>query len=507
MRDLFVDPANSRCRSGARWIAHRPQGVSTGASVVVNTNRSMRCAALLLLLLRAEAWADGPESQRPPNFVVIFCDDLGYGDLGSFGSKTIRTPHLDRMAQQGQRWSQFYVGASVCTPSRAALMTGRLPIRSGMCSSRRRVLFPNSKGGLPQAEVTIAEALKQRDYVTACVGKWHLGHLPEFLPTAHGFDSYYGIPYSNDMGLTPQPKGKKRLAYYAANRAVDLAYWGRVPLMEGAKIIERPVDQTSLTRRYTERAVQFIQDNRQRPFFLYLAHNMPHVPLFRSEKFRNVSAGGVYGDVIQEIDWSVGQVLDTIRTAGLEKNTVVVFTSDNGPWLWFRDHGGSSGPLRGGKGGTFEGGMREPTVIWGPGIVQPGEVAELGATMDLLPTFCALAGVAAPADRTLDGHDLSGVLKGTGKSPRQTVFYYLGTEVWAVRHGRYKMHVKTVEPAYGEGKTVTTHDPPLLFDLSVDIGERNNVAAEHAEVLAELTALVGVHRASIKSVPAQLEIR
>jgi len=473
----------------------------------VNPNCVTKCAALLLLLLHVEAWADAPEPQRPPNFVVIFCDDLGYGDLGSFGSKTIRTPHLDRMAQQGQRWSQFYVGASVCTPSRAALMTGRLPIRSGMCSSRRRVLFPNSKGGLPQAEVTIAEALKQRNYVTACVGKWHLGHLPEYLPIAHGFDSYYGIPYSNDMGLTPQPKGKKRLAYYAANRAVDLDYWGRVPLMEGARIIERPVDQTSLTRRYTERAVQFIQDNRQRPFFLYLAHNMPHVPLFRSEKFRNVSAGGVYGDVIQEIDWSVGQVLDTIRTAGLEKNTVVVFTSDNGPWLWFRDHGGSSGPLRGGKGGTFEGGMREPTVIWGPGIVQPGEVAGLGATMDLLPTFCALAGVDLPAGRVLDGYDLSHVLKGKGNSPRQTVFYYLGTEVWAVRHGNYKMHLKTVEPAYGEGKTVTAHDPPLLFDLAADLGERNNVAAAHAEVLEQLAALVMQHRASIKSVPSQLEIR
>ena len=456
--------------------------------------------AILFSLLSTVGLAASSRENGAPNFVIVFCDDLGYGDLGSFGSKTIHTPHLDRMAQQGQRWTQFYVGANVCTPSRAALLTGRLPIRSGMCSSRRRVLFPDSKGGLPAGEVTIAEALKTRGYATACIGKWHLGHLPEYLPTAHGFDSYYGIPYSNDMGLTPQPKGKQRLRYYDA-------YWGRVPLMQGREIIERPVEQTTITRRYTERAVQFIQDSRDRPFFLYLAHSMPHVPLFRSAKFQDVSAGGVYGDVIQEIDWSVGQVLAAIRAAELEQNTVVVFTSDNGPWLWFQEHGGSAGPLRGGKGGTFEGGMREPTVIWGPGIVRPGEIDELGATMDLLPTFCRLAGIEPPADRPLDGHDLSAALRGTGKSPRQTVFYYLGTEVWAIRHGNYKMHLKTVEPAYGPDKTVTTHDPPLLFDLAKDIGERDNIAGANSAVIEELKARVADHRGSLQPVPLQLERR
>ena len=463
--------------------------------------------AILFSLLSTVGLAASSRENGAPNFVIVFCDDLGYGDLGSFGSKTIHTPHLDRMAQQGQRWTQFYVGANVCTPSRAALLTGRLPIRSGMCSSRRRVLFPDSKGGLPAGEVTIAEALKTRGYATACIGKWHLGHLPEYLPTAHGFDSYYGIPYSNDMGLTPQPKGKQRLRYYDACRAVDLAYWGRVPLMQGREIIERPVEQTTITRRYTERAVQFIQDSRDRPFFLYLAHSMPHVPLFRSAKFQDVSAGGVYGDVIQEIDWSVGQVLAAIRAAELEQNTVVVFTSDNGPWLWVQEHGGSAGPLRGGKGGTFEGGMREPTVIWGPGIVRPGEIDELGATMDLLPTFCRLAGIEPPADRPLDGHDLSAALRGTGKSPRQTVFYYLGTEVWAIRHGNYKMHLKTVEPAYGPDKTVTTHDPPLLFDLAKDIGERDNIAGANSAVIEELKARVADHRGSLQPVPLQLERR
>ena len=463
--------------------------------------------AILFSLLSTVGLAASSRENGAPNFVIVFCDDLGYGDLGSFGSKTIHTPHLDRMAQQGQGWTQFYVGANVCTPSRAALLTGRLPIRSGMCSSRRRVLFPDSKGGLPAGEVTIAEALKTRGYATACIGKWHLGHLPEYLPTAHGFDTYYGIPYSNDMGLTPQPKGKQRLRYYDACRAVDLAYWGRVPLMQGREIIERPVEQTTITRRYTERAVQFIQDSRDRPFFLYLAHSMPHVPLFRSAKFQDVSTGGLYGDVIEEIDWSVGQVLAAIRAAELEQNTVVVFTSDNGPWLWFQEHGGSAGPLRGGKGGTFEGGMREPTVIWGPGIVRPGEIDELGATMDLLPTFCRLAGIEPPADRPLDGHDLSAALRGTGKSPRQTVFYYLGTEVWAIRHGNYKMHLKTVEPAYGPDKTVTTHDPPLLFDLAKDIGERDNIAGANSAVIEELKARVADHRGSLQPVPLQLERR
>jgi arylsulfatase A-like enzyme len=463
-------------------------------------------AAVLSLFVASETRAAvQPSNERPANFVVIFCDDLGYGDLQCFGSMTIKTPHLDAMAEQGQKWTQFYVGACVCTPSRAALLTGRLPIRSGMCSSRRRVLFPDSKGGLPASEITIAEALKAKGYATACVGKWHLGHLPEFLPTAHGFDSYYGIPYSNDMGLTPHPKGKKRLGYYDANKAVDLSYWGLVPLMEGDKIIERPVDQTTITRRYTEHAVEFINENKDKPFFLYLAHNMPHVPLFRSEKFTDVSQGGIFGDVIEEIDWSVGQVLGAVRDSGLDKNTIVVFTSDNGPWLWFTDHGGSAGPLRGGKGGTFEGGMREPTVVWGPGIVKPGVVNELGATMDLLPTFCSLAGIKPPTDRTLDGHDLSAVVRGTGKSPRQTVFYYLGTEVWAVRHGDLKMHLKTVEPAYGRGRTVKAHDPPLLFNLAKDIAEKEDIAASHADEIAKLRKLIAAHRESIKPVPNQLE--
>ena len=284
---------------------------------------------------------------RTPNLIVIFCDDLGYGDLGVFGHPTIKTPHLDRMAAEGQKWTNFYVAASVCTPSRAALLTGRLPIRSGMCSNRRRVLFPNSKGGLPASEITIAEMLKPAGYATACIGKWHLGHLQQYLPTRNGFDSYFGVPYSNDMDrVAGSPRGRE--AFWKPK----FEYWN-VPLLRDEAIVERPADQNTLTRRYAREAVAFIRKNRSRSFFLYLAHTMPPVPLFRSDDFAGESLRGRYGDVIEEIDWSVGQVLQTLRDTGLDRNTLVVFTSDNGPWLIFNEHGGSAGLLRGGKGGTF----------------------------------------------------------------------------------------------------------------------------------------------------------
>ena len=274
-------------------------------------------------------------------------------------------------------------------------------------------------------------------------------------------------------------------------------------------MVERPAVQTTITRRYTEERRQ-VHSRPTRTETVSLSTSPTACRTcryFASSRFlrHQFQPRGLYGDVIEEIDWSVGQVLAAIRAAELEQNTVVVFTSDNGPWLWFQEHGGSAGPLRGGKGGTFEGGMREPTVIWGPGIVRPGKIDELGATMDLLPTFCRLAGIEPPADRPLDGHDLSAALRGTGKSPRQTVFYYLGTEVWAIRHGNYKMHLKTVEPAYGPDKTVTTHDPPLLFDLAKDIGERDNIAGANSAVIEELKARVADHRGSLQPVPLQLE--
>ncbi|WP_152052995.1 sulfatase family protein [Tautonia marina] len=463
-------------------------------------------APLLLSLLPMLATAPTIEKDNDaprPNLVVIFTDDLGYGDLSCYGHPTIATPNLDRMAAEGQRWTQFYVGASVCTPSRAALMTGRLPIRSGMCNTRRRVLFPDSAGGLPASEITLAEALKDLGYATAMVGKWHLGHLAEFLPTNHGFDSYYGIPYSNDMDrVASAPEGR------VAITEPEIEYFN-VPLLQDTRIIERPTDQRTLTRRYTEQSLRFIRDHAQgdQPFFLYLAHSMPHVPLFRSEAFVDASRRGLYGDVIEEIDWSVGQILDTIRELGIAEETLVVFTSDNGPWLTYDQQGGSAGLLRNGKGSTWEGGMREPFLAWWPGTIPTGQVVpDLGSTMDLLPTAVRLAGGEPPSDRVLDGVDLRPALFGAGPSPRDSMFYYRGTELYAVRLGPYKAHFITQEP-YGRDTNRIEHDPPLLFHLEHDPSERFDVSADHPEVLATIQALADAHRASVEPVPNQLEAR
>ena len=346
----------------------------------------IRLAACLAGLTLAICTVCITEAAEKPNVVIIFCDDLGYGDLGCFGHPTIATPNLDRMAMEGMKLTQFYSASPVCTPSRAALMTGRLPVRSGMCSDKRRVLFPNSGGGLPEQEVTLAEAMSKAGYATACIGKWHLGHLPQFLPTSNGFDSYFGIPYSNDMDRVNDAPRRQN-----AFRDPKIEYWN-VPLMRNLKIVERPADQTTITRRYTEEAIAFINQNTDRPFFLYLPHSLPHVPLFRSREFAGVSRRGLYGDVIEEIDWSVGQILQTLRNSQLDKKTIVWFTSDNGPWLSFRDHGGSAGLLRAGKGTTWEGGMREPAIVWWPGSIAAGQVStELVTTMDIYTTRDSLA--------------------------------------------------------------------------------------------------------------------
>ncbi len=443
------------------------------------------------------AFAD-EKPRKKPNFIIIFADDLGYGDLGCYGHPTIRTPNLDRMAGEGQRWTNFYVGASVCTPSRAALMTGRLPIRSGMCSDVRRVLFPDSAGGLPPGEITLAEALKPQGYTTACIGKWHLGHLPQYLPTNNGFDSYFGIPYSNDMDRVGGPKGRE------AFRDPKAEYWN-VPLMRDEEIIERPADQNTITKRYSEEAVRFIERNKDRPFFLYLAHNLPHVPLFCSDDFRDTSLRGLFGDVVEEIDNGVGRILATLKTEGLAENTFVVFTSDNGPWLTFNQHGGSAGLLREGKGCTFEGGMREPCLMWWPGTIKPAVIRDLGATMDLYPTILRLAGAEVPTDRVLDGFDLRPVLFGKGPSPRDVVFYYRGVRLHAVRKGPYKAHFIT-QSGYGGDKPVT-HDPPALYHLGHDPSEKYDIAKDHPEVIADIMKEVERHRSTLTPGEDQLARR
>jgi arylsulfatase A-like enzyme len=442
------------------------------------------------------AFATEKAKTSRPNFIVILADDMGYGDMGAFGHPTIKTPNLDKMAFEGQKWTSFYVAAPVCTPSRAGLLTGRLPIRTGMSSEKRRVLFPNSKGGLPANEITIASALKSSGYSTACVGKWHLGHLPQYSPKAHGFDLYFGIPYSNDMDLL---EGKNYTGS-VVNPKID---YFNVPLMRNSEIIERPADQTTITKRYTQEAQKFIGENKDKPFFLYLAHSMPHVPLFRSKEFENKSLRGIFGDVIEELDWSVGEILSTLKQNGLDENTLVVFTSDNGPWLIFQEQGGSAGLLTGGKGGTNEGGMREPTIFRWPGKLKPGVVMDMATTMDLLPTLTGIANITLPNDRIYDGYDMSPVLFGTGKDPRDIVYYYRDTQVFAIRKGDYKAHFITQSEYSNDGPKI--QETPLLFNLNIDPSEKYNIALKHPEVIAEMKKILEVHRAGLVPVENQLE--
>lgn len=455
----------------------------------------MRGLLLAAAVLIATAHGLAAQAGAPPNIVIIFADDLGYGDIGAFGAPNIRTPRLDAMAAEGQKWTSFYV-QPVCSPSRAALLTGRLPVRNGMFGTpggtAPKVFRDNAAAGLPLEELTIAEVLKSRGYATGMVGKWHLGQQTEFLPVRQGFDWWLGLPFSHDMRMTvPRDKGLQTDAYYQPKPE----YWD-VPLMRNNDVIERPVDHRTLTKRYTEEAVRFITANLARPFFLYLAHSLPHIPLARSDAFVGHSAGGMYGDTVEEIDWSTGQVIDALRKAGIDRRTLVIFTSDNGPWLPFKTHGGSSGPLKEGKGTTWEGGVRAPAIFWWPGTVRPGAVTDMGSGLDLIVTAAALAGATLPRDRVLDGVNLSAVLRGSGPGPRDKLFFYWDSELRAIRKGNYKAHFIT-SGAYGEGEPRAVHMPPLLFDLAQDPGERFNVAAAHPDIVADLIKEAEAHRRTV----------
>jgi arylsulfatase A-like enzyme len=458
---------------------------------------SNRWLAALLLSTAASALAAEDPAARPPNVILVVADDLGWGDLSSYGHPTIRTPHLDRMAREGQRWTSFYAGAPYCTPSRAALLTGRLPVRSGMASESYTVLYPDSTGGLPASEVTIGEILEGRGYETAVIGKWHLGHRPEFLPTRHGFDLYFGIPYSNDMDAVPDTPAtrieKPRNEYF------------NVPVYRDEKVVERPARQDTITRRYVEESIRFIQANRDRPFFLYLAHTMPHVPLFADTPFAGRSPRGPYGDVVEEIDGGMGRLIETLAALGLDRRTLVVFSSDNGPWRGQQGLGGSAGLLRDGKGTTFEGGVRVPAIFWWPGTIAPGVVREMGSLLDVLPTLAALAGAPRPEGRVLDGYDLTSVLRGAGPSPRRTYFYYRSATLQAVRSGPFKLVFFTRPDGHDEPPRPV--DPPWLFDLDQDPGEQYDVAAQRPEVVADLRRLADEHRRGVAPAEDQIAKR
>ena len=458
------------------------------------------CLALMPLTLASQPTE--PSQGRMPNFVILFADDLGYGDLSSYGHPSIRTPNLDAMAAQGQRWTDFYVASSVCSPSRGALLTGKQPNRSGLYGTRGRVLFPNQSGGISDENTTIAEALRELGYATGIVGKWHLGARTEHLPTRHGFDYWFGIPYSNDMDRL---SGLDFEVYFSPK----IEYWN-VPLMQSRstgeeyhdQILERPANQETLTRRFTQHAQEFIERHSDRPFFIFVPYTMPHTPLFAGQEFAGTSLAGRYGDVIEEIDWSVGEIRRSLEDAGVAEDTLVVFTSDNGPWLTMRTDRGSAGPLRDGKGTTFEGGIRVPGVMWWPGSIQPGVVRDIGSAMDLFPTLLALAG--GTTDDILDGVDLSATLLRGELGKREVLAHYRAGELFALRKGPYKIHLIT-QGAYGLGPERTEHEIPLLYDLGADPGESWDLAAERPEILAEMIEAVREHQASMETRPSLFE--
>lgn len=419
------------------------------------------------------AAADTP----PPNVVIIYADDLGYGDLHCFGSPFADTPNLDRMAGEGRRFTSFYVAQAVCSASRTALLTGCFPNRLGIHGA----LAPQHQHGIHDGEMTLAELLKQRQYATAIYGKWHLGHHPQFLPANHGFDDYFGLPYSNDMW--PQHPTAKFPA---------------LPLISGTRTQELNPDQSQLTTWYTQRAVKFIEEHQSGPFFVYVPHAMPHVPLFVSDKFRGKSKNGLYGDVIAELDWSVGQILDTLQRLKLDEKTLVMFASDNGPWLVYGNHAGSAGPLREGKGTAWEGGVRVPCIMRWPGHIPAGtECHDLVATIDILPTLAKLTAAPLPT-KPIDGLDVSPLVLGApdAKTPHEAYWFYWGDALHAIRSGPWKLHFPhdyvSVSAPGGDAKPGKTHQLKTelaLYNLDADIGESRNVADQHPEIVAQLTKL------------------
>ena len=398
-------------------------------------------------------------TMKQPNIILINCDDLGYGDLGCYGSSANNTPFLDTMADEGIRFTDFYMASSVCSPSRGAMMTGCYPRRIGFGSFEDRwVLFPGQGCGLSSEEKTVAAVLKDSGYATMCVGKWHCGDQPEFLPTRHGFDHYYGLPYSNDMG-----------------RQIGRESYPPLPLIRDEEVVQEQPNQASLTERYLEQATMFIRENRGKPFFLYFAHMYVHLPLYAPDRFLRESHNGAYGAAVACIDWVAGAILAELKRLGIDDDTLVVFTSDNGSR---GDHGGSNAPLRGGKGTTWEGGFRVPCIIRWPGRISPGRIcSKIATSMDLLPTFCAVAGADLPENRTIDGKSLLALIEDVElrESPGDTFFYYYKDQLEAVRSNDWKLFVRRRDDEVHE-----------LYNLGKDIGEAKDCYAERPEIVKDL---------------------
>ena len=430
-------------------------------------------------------------AKKTPNIVIMFMDDMGYADIGAFGAKAYPTPNLDQMAKEGRKFTDFYVTQAVCSASRAGLLTGCYNVRIGINGA----LGPKSTHGLNPTETTIAEICKQKGYATACFGKWHLGHHQKFLPLQHGFDEYFGLPYSNDMwpfhpGVLHLPMEER------------LKRWPHLPLFEGNNIVNPQVtakDQEQLTTQYTDRTVSFIEKNKDNPFFIYLPHGMVHVPLYVSEKFKGKSGVGLFGDVMMEVDWSVGQIMKTLRKNNLHKNTLFLFTSDNGPWLNYGDHAGSAAPLREGKGTMFDGGCREPTLAWWPGTIPANSVCkEAAMTIDLLPTIAGLLNARLP-EQLIDGKDIWPMFRNDrAKSPHEAYYFYYGNQLQAVRQGKWKLHFphgyRTMagKPGGTEGIPTNYSQAKIelsLFDLHKDIGENINLRDEYPHITQKLKTL------------------
>ena len=449
------------------------------------------------LLISAPDKSAGAES---PNVIIIFMDDMGYADIGPFGATDYETPNLDRMASEVRIFTDFYLSQPVCSASRVALMTGCYNVRVGIHGA----LGPGSQIGINQDEVTLGELCKQKGYATACYGKWHLGHHHQFLPMQNGFDDYFGLPYSNDMW----PFHPEVMHLPMVER---LKRWPHLPLIDKNEVViaeVTPKDQEQLTTQYTEHAVAFIESNVNKPFFLYVPHSMVHVPLYVSDKFKGKSSRGLFGDVMMEVDWSVGQILDTVRKHSLEEKTLVIFTSDNGPWLSYGDHAGSAAPFREGKGTMFDGGCREPTVMWWPGKIPSGtKCTQPAMTIDILPTVAHLIGAELP-NHAIDGKNIWPLMSGDANavSPHEAYFFYWGAQLQAVRSGDWKLHFphdyRTLNGRSGgtDGNPARYENASIglsLFDLKSDMAETTNLADEHPEIVEHLKSLADAMRVEL----------